>query len=444
MGYFRLFYYISYVINTILRLFKRHKGFLIAFIFAMIFAAYICYPNKSNAAEWSSSDSTNLYSCRTYLSTISNRLSYTNDYLNTGFINVLQKLNDIQSYLQTQNQNDLEVKALLQQTVQLQQEILQALLGEQGGTTTLNYTLRSGIYMYHNGSTGATYLQNSIQSGCYFVDCSQFVEGVPVTVTISLPNFNTNTTDSSGKRIWVRTGYATVISDTSVIGEYYEQYRDNISASAPFTYSYTFTPTRTTSGNYYVMNITLPYDSNNIYSSLSSGYTIRFSQTTEGSSGLIAGVDNINSGINNTNNKIDETNQFLNNDTVEDTTMDISSEGLIAQDSEGIDNFFTNFLSNIQTTFSNIDNSVETISFPIPFTQQSVSIRSDLVSRYIINTPIYTLIQAFWWFLIGSYIVLYCKRMLDWLSTGELAEKGPSAFIKYLDKNNELIKTYMM
>lgn len=39
---------------------------------------------------------------------------------------------------------------------------------------------------------------------------------------------------------------------------------------------------------------------------------------------------------------------------------------------------------------------------------------------------------------------MYVYRMLRWLSTGEIAEKGVTGFILYLDKNNEIIKSFMM
>ena len=67
-----------------------------------------------------------------------------------------------------------------------------------------------------------------------------------------------------------------------------------------------------------------------------------------------------------------------------------------------------------------------------------------MISKHIQGTSLYVIIQAFWWYLIGGYIVMYVYRMLRWLSTGEVAEKGVSSFILYLDKNNEIIKSFMM
>lgn len=67
-----------------------------------------------------------------------------------------------------------------------------------------------------------------------------------------------------------------------------------------------------------------------------------------------------------------------------------------------------------------------------------------MISKHIQGTSLYVIIQAFWWYLIGGYIVMYVYRMLRWLSTGEVAEKGVTGFILYLDKNNEIIKSFMM
>lgn len=67
-----------------------------------------------------------------------------------------------------------------------------------------------------------------------------------------------------------------------------------------------------------------------------------------------------------------------------------------------------------------------------------------MISKYVKNTVVYTYIQVFWWAYIGLYIVLFAKRMFEWLSTGEIAEKGVSSFIRWLDKNNELINSSMM
>lgn len=141
---------------------------------------------------------------------------------------------------------------------------------------------------------------------------------------------------------------------------------------------------------------------------------------------------------------LDEQNNFLQDSNVNDESMDIKTDSFNVDDKEGVENFFTSTLEHIKSIFLNIDDTVETIEIPLPHTTQKLVLSSDLLSKHIVNTSIYSLIQVFWWFVIGRYLIMFCKRIIDWLSTGEIAEKGPSAFIRYLDQNNELIKTYMM
>lgn len=101
-------------------------------------------------------------------------------------------------------------------------------------------------------------------------------------------------------------------------------------------------------------------------------------------------------------------------------------------------------LNTIKNTFLGINNTVETIEIPVPFTNSNIVLSSDMVSKHIQGTAIFTLIQALWWFVIGKYIVLFSYSMISWLSTGKIADKGISSFIEYLDKNNEIINSYMM
>ena len=75
---------------------------------------------------------------------------------------------------------------------------------------------------------------------------------------------------------------------------------------------------------------------------------------------------------------------------------------------------------------------------------QSIVLRSDVISSHLAGTMFETLITAFWWYLFSRYIILFIKRMLDWLSTGKMAEEGVFSFIEWLDIHNEIINSYMM
>lgn len=134
----------------------------------------------------------------------------------------------------------------------------------------------------------------------------------------------------------------------------------------------------------------------------------------------------------------------LTDSTVSDSSMTVDTSQYDVDDSEGVTNFITSFLDIVKKAFFYIDSSVETITIPIPNTEQTVVLYSDIISKHITGTYIYTLIQSFWWFVIGGYIIIFAKRMIEWLSTGEIAEKGVFGFIWWLDVHNEIIKSYMM
>lgn len=141
---------------------------------------------------------------------------------------------------------------------------------------------------------------------------------------------------------------------------------------------------------------------------------------------------------------IQETQNYIKDDNVDTNTLVVDTSGLSPSDNEGVEGFFTSLLSQVGNIFNSIDDStVDIINFPLPG-NGNIELRSDMISRYVKNTSVYTYIQVFWWAYIGIYIVLFAKRMLEWLSTGEIAEKGVSSFIRWLDKNNEIINSSMM
>lgn len=138
---------------------------------------------------------------------------------------------------------------------------------------------------------------------------------------------------------------------------------------------------------------------------------------------------------------IQETQDFITDDSVDNSQMTVDNSYSV--NDGGVLSFFTNFLNTVKSIFTDIDTSVDVIVIPLPNDNQ-ITLYSNLLSKYIINTPIYSLIQAFWWFVFGRYIITFIKRMIDWLSTGEMADKGVFSFIEWLDINNEIIKSYMM
>lgn len=158
---------------------------------------------------------------------------------------------------------------------------------------------------------------------------------------------------------------------------------------------------------------------------------------------IVGAINQQTNSINQQTTVIQDTQAFLEDSTVTDNSMAISTSSMTTSDG-GVNSFFTNFMSNIYSIFNNIDSDVETITIPLLPTGNSITLRSDAISSHIINTPIYVLIQTFWWFVIGRSIIGFVYRMIKWLSDGEIAERGIFAFVDWLDNYNVIIKSYMM
>lgn len=140
-----------------------------------------------------------------------------------------------------------------------------------------------------------------------------------------------------------------------------------------------------------------------------------------------------------------ETQNFIKDETIEEGSMTVDTSSFDTSDSSSVDTFFTDTIDMVKNSFLSInDDDVVTIEIPLPKTTQKLVLRSDIVSRYVAGTTIGDIIQIFYIFLFGGYIVMFAYRIYCWCSTGEIAEKGVSAFIRYLDKNNQIISTYMM
>lgn len=115
---------------------------------------------------------------------------------------------------------------------------------------------------------------------------------------------------------------------------------------------------------------------------------------------------------------IQETQDFITDDNVSTSEMTIDNNYTI--NDNGVDNFFTSFLDTVKNAYINIDNNVETIDIYLPPIDKTITLRSDLLSSHINNTYLFILIQSFWWFIFARYIIGFAKRMIDWLSTGEI------------------------
>lgn len=139
---------------------------------------------------------------------------------------------------------------------------------------------------------------------------------------------------------------------------------------------------------------------------------------------------------------IQETQDFISDDTIQESNMTVDSSYSV--DNAGIDNFFTTFLNVIYNTFNNIGSEDVTIQIPLPHGLEPITLHSNIISKYIVNTPIYIIIQTFWTFIFGSYLVMFIKRIIEWLSSGKVVEEGVFSFAEWMDIHNEIIKSYML
>lgn len=139
---------------------------------------------------------------------------------------------------------------------------------------------------------------------------------------------------------------------------------------------------------------------------------------------------------------IQETQDFITNDTVTDSNMTVDNSYTV--DNAGVDNFFSTFLNVIYNTFNSIGYEDVTIQIPLPHNIEPITLHSNIISKYIVNTPIYIIIQTFWTFVFGSYLVMFVRRIIQWLSSGKVVEEGIFSFAEWMDIHNEIIKSYML
>lgn len=159
---------------------------------------------------------------------------------------------------------------------------------------------------------------------------------------------------------------------------------------------------------------------------------------------IVSSIDKNTNTIENQTQVQQETQDFIKDDTIDNDSMIIDTSSFDTSGESEVDNFFTNFLNIVYNAYTGINSSVETITIPLPHGLDSLVLSSDMISKHIVGTFIYDLIQVFWTFLLGGYLVMFVKRLFDWLSTGKIAEKGVFSFIEWLDIHNEIIKSYMM
>lgn len=140
----------------------------------------------------------------------------------------------------------------------------------------------------------------------------------------------------------------------------------------------------------------------------------------------------------------DKINNSITDSTVSDDSMNVDTSNMNFEDKEGVDNFFTFLLNFIKDSFLAIDDTVEIIELPMPYTNSKIILRSDMVSSFIKGTILETYINLFWYFIFGTALIMFSFRIISWFTSGKLAEEGVYSLSEYLEFNNIIIKASMM
>lgn len=118
-------------------------------------------------------------------------------------------------------------------------------------------------------------------------------------------------------------------------------------------------------------------------------------------------------------------NDLTNTDYDEDTiSIDTSALDGLNTD-ENIINFPVELVNRLRDTISGANwSQVETIEIGLPHTDKKILLRSDMLYNFIKDSAFYNILQTFWIFVFGMYIIKYALRIYNWLRTGEVVKKA--------------------
>lgn len=138
------------------------------------------------------------------------------------------------------------------------------------------------------------------------------------------------------------------------------------------------------------------------------------------------------------------TQDFMTDDSITNSNMNIDTTDMTISDTNGVDNFINNLLGSFKTFFENIGDEVEYISIPIPHNGGTIELPSNLLSKYVSNTWFEPMISTLWYFAFGTYLLFYIRFMIKFWSSGEFSNSGLAYFIEHLENNDPFINASMM
>lgn len=147
--------------------------------------------------------------------------------------------------------------------------------------------------------------------------------------------------------------------------------------------------------------------------------------------------------INNQDNLINQNEEFFNNFTSDDynenevdSTLTDMSGASSSIDNSAYVGFFSTLFDKFEDVIDYDIEEVEQFVIPIPFTEKTIVIPSDLVYSRINETTIYELIYIFWYFIFGLYIFKFANNLIIAIKSGEI--------MKGWNSNNEVITSEIL
>lgn len=179
--------------------------------------------------------------------------------------------------------------------------------------------------------------------------------------------------------------------------------------------------------SFFIPGVLVTYKSNVLYSLIND-------KSNSNNQEIINSIEDVNNSVNDLTNTINNKDDNEGSSDITDSFNNMSSS-TSSQDNnvDSIHNFFID-LSNIIS--NSLNNQTVSISFPVPFTEEIIEIKSDIIFNIIRGTLIYTLLQLAYYTLFGFYIITQVWRILLWFQSGNFIN---GKFVKTENLLNDML-----
>lgn len=311
------------------------------------------------------------------------------------------------------------------------------------------------IYDYNNQDT--IYDENLPFRAPYFTNLTEIENGYPDGVFVSRGDYSendalyfhllkiTNTIPDGNQSTYYYDSkvfkliknskyYQTYDADTENKYSYYYIQRSALTLDTNSSYLYVLSDSGDSITNSY--GILQPDNSLGIYDVVESD-TAGVISEQQALNDKMTNIDNNQQEIINNSNNI---NSFLNENTVSSETEENVDTNLnFNNSSPQFADLQLNFISRLTSIVGDFGNytldTIDTINIPVPHSNNTISLRSDLMTDHIPN-DIRLIITAFWFFIFGKYFLNYLLLIYKLITTGQL--------IDYYASNDEIIVTEVL